>query len=211
MTMNSVKNNCELYLKEVETALRSIQTNDVEKAIDMLLEVYSLGKTIFVVGNGGSASASGHIACDLSKGTIENRNSFAEKRVKCISLTDNIASITAIGNDISYDDIFVEQLKNLASNGDVILAISASGNSKNVVKAVAYGKKIGMKSIGILGFKNGGKLADLVSIAILIDSSQYGPIEDVQLAVGHMIASVLANEKNNKNKTINKAIPFSFT
>ncbi len=188
--------NCRIYISnyinEIKKVLDNLDKDKIEQAIDMLMEAYRKGKKIFVMGNGGSASNASHIACDLGKGTLSRVYDDHRRRFKVYSLTDNVALITAFGNDLSFEDIFVQQLRNLVEKDDVVIVLSGSGNSMNVVKAVNYAKKCAAKSIGFLGFKTGGQLAKLVDCAIIANSNQYGPCEDVQLVLDHMISQWIA-------------------
>ncbi len=202
-----------IYFYEVIRCLESLDKSKLSICIDMLMEAYRKGRTVFILGNGGSASTASHMACDLGKGIVQNKDDTKEKRFKVISLVDNTAIMTAIANDISFEDVFVEQLKNLMAEDDVIIAISGSGNSKNVLKAIEYANEYGGKTIGLLGFKNGGRLASKVDCAIIVDSIQYGPIEDIHLILNHLIASWIAKRKTssvNKGETVqrNKSVPF---
>ena len=140
------------------------------------------GRQVFLCGNGGSAALASHLAVDLGKGCSRNR----DQRFKVLSLTDNVPWMTALANDISYDDVFVEQLRNYAKKGDLLLAISGSGNSKNVLKALTYANQTGCETIGISGFA-GGKLKELVKHHVHIKSDHMGLIEDAQMIVGHML------------------------
>jgi D-sedoheptulose 7-phosphate isomerase len=180
------------YIKHLIDVLEDLDKQKIEEAIEILIEAYKNGNKIFIVGNGGSASNASHMACDLGKGTLSRIYDDGKKRFKVYSLTDNVAMMTAIANDLSYEDVFVQQLRNLIDKGDVIIALSGSGNSVNVIKSVQYAKEHGAKSIGFLGFKTGGKLAHLVDCAIIANSNEYGPCEDVQLVLDHMITVWLA-------------------
>jgi D-sedoheptulose 7-phosphate isomerase len=172
----------------------------IEQAVDMLEEAYKKGRKIFIMGNGGSASNSSHMACDLGKGTLSRVYDDHKKRFKVYSLTDNVALMSAFANDLSYEDIFVQQLRNLVEKDDVVIALSGSGNSINVIKAVKYAKFCKAKSIGFLGFGNGGKLASLVDCAIISKSNQYGPCEDIQLILDHIISEWMARVRINNHK-----------
>ena len=201
------------YLLEIKRCLTSLDKSKIELAIDLLVEAYKKDRKVFILGNGGSASTASHMACDLGKGTLQRVYDNTERRFKVISLADNVALMTAYANDLGFDDIFVQQLRNLVESNDVVIAISGSGHSPNVVKAVEYAKKCGAKTIGLLGFKTGGKLGKLVNCAIIVDSVHYGPVEDIQLVLNHLIAAWIAKVKNihdgNENLVNeNKAIPF---
>jgi len=171
------------YIDELKSALDSLPIDKIEEAVEMIWGTYESGGTIFVAGNGGSASTSSHFACDLGKGTARE----GRRRLKVLSLSDNIALITAWANDTSYENIFYQQLVNLMEPGDLLIAISASGNSPNVLKAAEYAKSIGCKVIGLTGF-GGGKLADMADLSIVVASYNYGPVEDVHLVLDHIFA-----------------------
>lgn len=201
------------YLDEIRSCLQKLDIKKIELAIDLIIEAYKNDRKVFIFGNGGSASTASHMACDLGKGTLQRVYDYSEKRLKVISLTDNVALITAFGNDLSFDDIFVQQLRNLVETDDLVIALSGSGNSKNVIKAVKYARSCGAKTIGLLGFKTGGKLGEMVDCPIIVKSNQYGPIEDVQLILNHLMASwfsKIKNEKDGRNiKNKNRHVPFS--
>lgn len=200
------------YIVELKKSIDSLDKKAIAYVINLLLEAYKNGKKVFIFGNGGSASIASHMACDLSKGTLSREYDEKEKRFRVISLTDNIPLITAYANDLSYEDIFIQQLRNLVDKDDVVIALSGSGNSRNVIKAVQYAKRNGAKTIGFLGFKTGGRLAKVVDCAVIAASNHYGPCEDIQLILDHIITSTLARMKHLHDgytkKSKNKAIPF---
>lgn len=201
-----------VYFYEVRRCLESLDKDKLELAIDMIVEAYKNDRKVFIFGNGGSASTASHMSSDLGKGTLRRVYDNSERRLKVISLTDNVALMTAFANDLSFDDIFTQQLRNLVETDDLVIALSGSGNSPNVVKAIKYAKSCGARTIGILGFKTGGKLSKMVDCAIVADSTHYGPIEDVQLILNHLIASWIAKVKHIHDRTEakneNKAVPF---
>lgn len=170
------------YLGRLDVVLKSLNTKEISAVGAILSAARHEGRQVFVAGNGGSAALASHVAVDLGKGCSRNR----EKRFRVLSLTDNVPWITAVGNDISYDDIFVEQLQNYAQKGDVLLAISGSGNSKNILKALKYANEIGCTTVGISGFK-GGALKELVTHHIHAKADHMGLIEDAQLIVCHIL------------------------
>ena len=167
----NVKEFSENYFKELNSAILQIDKDKIAKIAEVIYDAYKNDKQIFVLGNGGSASTASHFVCDLAKGTVKDFSNIREKRFKAISLADNIALITAIGNDLSYEDIFWQQLSGLVKEGDVVIGISASGNSPNIVKAILKSKECGAKTIGLLGFETGGKLHDLVDNEITIQDN----------------------------------------
>lgn len=170
------------YIKKLTSLLQVIEPKEVEKAGLLLTAAREEGRQVFICGNGGSAATASHMAVDLGKGCSRNR----DKRFRVLSLTDNVPWMTALSNDISYEDVFVEQLKNYAQKGDVLFAISGSGNSKNVLKALQYANQIGCETIGCSGFA-GGKLKELVKHHIHIKSDHMGLIEDGQMIVAHIL------------------------
>jgi D-sedoheptulose 7-phosphate isomerase len=166
--------------------------------IDCFIDVRKNEKKIFFAGNGGSASTASHFAQDLG----EVGRKAGKKGFKTLSLTDNISLITAIGNDYGYGKIFTIQMAELFIEGDVLVAISASGNSPNIVNAVELAKKMGGGTVGLVGF-DGGQLKNLCDHVIHVKSQkgEYGPVEDIHMILDHMITSYLifhfSNEKEN--------------
>jgi D-sedoheptulose 7-phosphate isomerase len=174
-----------LYLGNL---LADLDCEAIARVGQILEDARRANRTIFILGNGGSASTASHFANDLGLGPRHNGG----KAYRAISLADNVAFLTAAGNDIGYDLIFVEQLKTLMQPGDVVIAISASGNSPNVVRAVEYAKKRGGVTIGLTGF-DGGTLRKIASENIHIGTphGDYAPVEDIHLILGHLVASYL--------------------
>ncbi|RKU38927.1 hypothetical protein C6496_05350 [Candidatus Poribacteria bacterium] len=177
------------YISHLQDVLARLTLVDVRCSIDAIMEAYHAEKQIFVIGNGGSASTASHIACDLGKGTSVP----GKPRFRVMSLTDNVATMTAWSNDVSYEDVFVEQLKNLVNPEDVVIGISASGNSENVLRAMRHAKDIGCKTIGWSGF-GGGKLASICDVNVIVDSDRYGPVEDVHLILNHVLHAWIQEE-----------------
>lgn len=198
--IEELKQFVENYQSELRRALQLLDIVQISKILEILLGAYHSGRKVLIMGNGGSASNASHFACDLGKGTLKRIYDRNEKRFKVYSLTDNAAQITAFANDLSYDDIFVQQLQNLVEKGDVIIALSGSGNSRNIIKALQYARRQQVKTIGILGFTNGGKAAKLVDLPIIIKSNKYGICEDIQLILNHIIISWMALVKDKKRK-----------
>lgn len=199
------------YLAELKRTVNSLDVGKIELATRMLTEAYRKGRKVFIIGNGGSASLSSHMACDLGKGTLARVYDKSEKRLRVMSLTDNVSLLTAFANDLSFSDIFIQQLRNLIEKEDLVIVLSGSGNSLNVVKAVRYAKGQGAKTIGFLGFRTGGKLAKLVDCAIVAQSNHYGPIEDTHLILNHILTSWLAKVemgRESPNRSLNKSLPF---
>ena len=186
----------EEYLNQLKKTLESLNLEDLNNIIDSLLKAYRENKQVFVMGNGGSAVLASHFACDLSKGTLNDVYDDEEKRFRVNSLTDNIALMTAYSNDLDYEHVFSQQLKNLVNTGDIVMGISASGNSKNVVNAINLAKKNKATTIALLGF-DGGKLRDLVDFKIWVNNNNYGMVEDVHSALQHMICSIIREKIRN--------------
>jgi len=171
------------YKQDVVDAIAHIDIEKVELATSWLREARDAGRHIFACGNGGSASTASHFVCDVVKGASYQR----QKRFRIMALTDSLATMTAYSNDVHFDCIFVEQLKNFADRGDVLIAISGSGNSPNVVHAAEYARSVGCKTIGLTG-RDGGKLAQAVELNIHVPVQHMGRIEDAHLIICHMMA-----------------------
>ncbi len=169
------------YLSAHKQAIDSIPHDAVERSLHLLREAWRADRQIFVCGNGGSAANASHFATDLGKGSSDKLG----KRFRVLSLTDNVAWLTAIGNDYSYDDAFVRQLENFGRAGDVLLSVSVSGDSPNVVKAVEWAKAHDLRTIALVGSKR-GRSADLAEEVIAIGDTHYGRVEDAQMHVLHM-------------------------
>ena len=180
------------YIGQLKQTLDGLPLTQINEIKDILLDAYSKNKRIFIIGNGGSAATASHFACDLSKGTTIG-NPDMKKRFKVIALTDNIPLLTAWGNDADYSQIFVEQLKNLLDKDDVVIAISGSGNSENILKAVEYANEKGALTIGLTGFA-GGKLKDIAHKCLIVSSDSMEGIEDIHLILEHLICSWLREE-----------------
>lgn len=175
-----------LYLNALKNAIDSIPIEVVQQVIQILFKAYHEERNIFIMGNGGSAATASHFSCDLGKGTAIDE----KKRFRVISLTDNIPLLTAWSNDTHYHNAFVEQLKNLLHPGDVVVGISTSGNSPNVLNAVEYANSRGAITIGITGF-SGGKLKDKAGVCVIVPSFSVELIEDVHHSLHHLISTHL--------------------
>ena len=174
------------YLTELESVVRRISRDDVRRIVDALVDAWSARRTIFIIGNGGSAATASHMMNDINKFTIVD----GLPRFRCIALTDNVPLMTAIGNDASYADVFVELMRNLFNDDDLLIAISASGNSPNIVKAVEYAKEHGATVIGFCG-QPGGKLAQLADLKVVIPADRIGQQEDGHMILDHVISAAL--------------------
>ena len=173
------------YFEDVKSVLDKVDEDAVKSVVSILGHAIGEEKVIFTMGNGGSAACASHLAQDLAKGLSP------ESRPRVISLVDNISWMTAIANDINYDSIFSEQLSNLAKFGNILIAISGSGNSKNIVKAIKEAKEMGMLVISLLGF-DGGKAKTLSHISIHVPCDDMGIVESVHSTICHYIPSALS-------------------
>jgi len=170
------------YKTEVLKAIETVDLAKVNQAIELFKDARAAGRHIFVCGNGGSASTASHFACDIVKGASYNRG----QRFRIMALTDQIATLTAYANDVSYDCVFVEQLRNFAQPGDLVMCISGSGNSPNVIRAMEYANSIGCRTLALTG-RDGGKLGPLAQLNIQVEAPHMGRIEDAHMIVCHMI------------------------
>jgi D-sedoheptulose 7-phosphate isomerase len=169
--------------------MRQVFYPGVDRIAAELLAAYRDGRTVFIFGNGGSAATASHFACDLSKGAT-TRIPAAAKKFRVIALTENTSLITAWANDSNYEDIFAEQLRNLLAPDDVVLAISGSGNSPNVLKALELALCAGAHTIGLTGFR-GGKMKPLCRTCLVVPCENMEVIEDVHLAACHAVSTVI--------------------
>jgi D-sedoheptulose 7-phosphate isomerase len=177
------------YISDLKTVLDQLSRQDLLVIIETLAKARQEGNTIYICGNGGSASTANHMVCDLSKNTrVEGAN-----RLKVIGL-DSIASLTAYANDEGYDRIFAEPILSLVQPGDVLLAISGSGNSPNVLRGVEAARQIGATTIGLTGFQ-GGQLKELVDICLVVPYNSLEQIEDVHLIINHILTISLGQGK----------------
>jgi D-sedoheptulose 7-phosphate isomerase len=179
------------YLDEVGQMVQNLPQAEIAHTIDILTQARAEGKRIFVMGNGGSAAMASHFACDLGKGTVRE----GKARFKVISLNDNVPLLTAYANDFGYETVFAEPLASLAEPGDVAIAISSSGNSPNVLRAMDVAREHGLTTIGITGFE-GGRLKQKVDVCVIVPADSQHPdamqhAEDGQWVVLHTIFVVI--------------------
>jgi D-sedoheptulose 7-phosphate isomerase len=174
------------YLSEI---FSKIDTNQIAQFIETILDARERGARVFFIGNGGSAATASHFANDLSVGTRSKGKPF-----KVISLSDNAAVMTAIGNDYGYEFIFQKQLQALMEPGDVVVAISASGNSPNLVTAFEYANQMKATTVALTGF-DGGKLKQMATYAVHVPSNkgEYGPVEDLHMIFDHVVYTYISN------------------
>ena len=189
------------YITSVIDTIQQLPVELIEEVIKVLQEARFTGKQIFIMGNGGSASTASHFVCDLAK----NTKGEGWPHFKVIGLTDNIASLTAYANDNGYENVFSLQLENLIKEGDIVIGISASGNSPNVLNAMELAEKYKATKIGFTGF-TGGKLGQMVDVNIHIPNNNYGQVEDLHLMLEHIIVNALQDEMNSRQPN-QEAIP----
>jgi D-sedoheptulose 7-phosphate isomerase len=170
------------YLGRLQSAIDDLPLERLETMGEMLYRAYRNERQVFTVGNGGSASTASHIAADLGKNTISPNM----RRFRILSLNDNAAIVTALANDLGYENVFSEQLINLIRPGDLLIAVSASGNSPNVLNAIHYAREQCAEVIGVLGF-DGGSAAKIADVAIVVPSFDYGVVEDLHLIINHIL------------------------
>lgn len=181
-----MKNHSKEYIERLTTVLENLDTKKLDLLKKKVQQLIGTNKTLFICGNGGSASTSSHMACDFSKTILGKNPRTNSKRLRVISLNDCIPTMTAWGNDEGYEHIFSEQLKSLGKKGDLLIVITGSGNSANILEVVKVAKKLGIESFGLLGF-GGGKVKTLLTDALVVDSSDYGLVEDTHHIINHLI------------------------
>ena len=180
------------YLEGLKKCLDALSLEAVAEVIGCLEEAYREGRQVFIIGNGGSAATASHLACDLGKNTLSTEGRETARRFRVVALTDNAPWMTALANDLGYEHIFSEQLKNLVQEGDLLIAISGSGDSPNIVEGVRAAKALGAKVVGMLGF-DGGKVRGMADVCVVVESNEYGYIEDVHLALAHLMTAYLGS------------------
>ena len=170
------------YLTAQKATLDSIPVDAVDALVQRFQQALREDRQIFVFGNGGSAANASHFATDLGKGASDR----LDRRFRVLSLNDNVSWMTALGNDYAYEDVFVRQLMNYARTGDLVLTLSVSGNSPNLVKALEWSRKNGLHTIALVGAKR-GRMAELAHQVIVINDTHYGRVEDAQMGICHML------------------------
>jgi D-sedoheptulose 7-phosphate isomerase len=177
------------YFDGIRAGIEEIDPEAVAAIAEVFRRAWREDRRIFLLGNGGSATTASHMATDLGKGTAQP----GVRRFKVLSVTDNTGLLTAYANDLSYEDVFVEQIKNHFEPGDVVVGITASGNSPNVLKAIGWARDHGGVTVGFIGF-GGGKLASLVDHRITLSSRNYGVVEDLHLSLNHILSQFFTRE-----------------
>jgi D-sedoheptulose 7-phosphate isomerase len=170
------------YAARLSAALESLPEDRIESVGEILFHAYQNHQQVFVVGNGGSAATASHMACDLGKNTIDAHR----RRFRIMSLTDNMPLLTALANDVGYDAVFSDQLTNLIRPGDVLIVLTGSGNSPNILSAMRYARLRSATVVGLLGM-DGGEALGLTDEHVLIESDDYGVIEDMHMVLNHML------------------------
>lgn len=174
------------YFSNVIQTIRNIPLTTIDEMVEVLMQAYESERMIYLFGNGGSAALASHFACDLGKGAANG----SEKRLRVLALTDNVPLMTAWANDSRYEDIFAEQLVNFARPDDIAFAISGSGRSPNVIKALNVARQAGAFTLGLTGFE-GGDMKDLCDLCLVVPSSNMQIIEDLHLSVTHAVFTAL--------------------
>lgn len=186
------------YFSEIKNTLDIMEDSMLDKIgeiVDILVDTRDKGRMVFIMGNGGSASTASHFASDLNKTAIVK----GERRFKAIALTDNLPLITAWSNDQGYDDVFAEQLENYISEGDVVIGISGSGESRNIIKAIEIGNAYGALTLGFTGFE-GGALKDVAKISIVVPSKNMQRTEDIHMLLIHLLSLMIREESAQSEK-----------
>ena len=180
--------NVDDYLGRLHQELDRVSRDEIGRMADLIYEAWENEKFVFIFGNGGSGTTATHMSEDLGKSSLRERdlNDETKKRLKVMSLTDNLGWILAVGNDCGYDQIFVQQLMNYGSPGDLAIAISGSGNSPNVLKAVDWAKRHGLTTFGLTGF-GGGKLKQVQQDGIHVPLNDMGMVESIHLCLFHWV------------------------
>lgn len=185
------------YFDLLKQSVDDLDRNAIISFVDLLLKARKNGNNIYIMGNGGSASTASHFTCDFNKGLSYKK----DIRFKMICLNDNIATMLAYSNDLGYENVFVEQLKNFLKKDDVVIGISGSGNSENVLKAIEYANSVNAKTVGITGF-DGGKLKKIVDISIHTNINNMQVAEDVHMTICHMLYNIMSPILEAENKEV---------
>src|SRR5690242_15924377 len=174
------------YLDRLTAVVKSLPRRPIAAIAEALLAAAEEGRSVLILGNGGSAATASHFACDLAKTAAVP----GHPRLRALALTDNVPLLTALGNDLAYEDVFADQVRTYARADDLVIAISASGNSPNVLAAATAAREVGARVIGVTGF-GGGSLRLMCDICLVVPSSEYGPVEDAHLVVVHAVTAAI--------------------
>jgi D-sedoheptulose 7-phosphate isomerase len=189
------------YLERLNTEVSRLSQPDIQKMADLIYGAWRDDKFVYIIGNGGSGTTASHMAEDLGKSSLrsEDLRDESKKRLKVLSLTDNLGWIMAVGNDLAYDQIFVQQLMNYGRPGDVLLAISGSGNSPNILNSVDWANRHGLTTFGLTGYK-GGKLKAMQQHGIHVDLDDMGMVESIHLCLFHWVLNDVFARINNEGR-----------
>ncbi len=190
-------NAMENYFSELKSVIDNLDRNEIETFINVMLNARNNGKNIYIMGNGGSGATASHFCCDFNKGMSYTK----DKKFKMICLNDNVSTMLAYSNDVGYDFVFVEQLKNFVKEGDIVIGISGSGNSKNVLNAIDYANKKGAITIGLTGY-NGGVLKQITKYSVNANVNNMQITEDIHMMICHMIYDILINQDIENKKEL---------
>jgi D-sedoheptulose 7-phosphate isomerase len=186
-----------VFVRDYFTGLKAvIDRVDIAQVVAFLNELeraYNGDHQIFIVGNGGSAGTASHMACDLAKTVLGKKPDRKKRRFRVMSMTDNVPLITALGNDFGYEHVFTEQLILFARRGDLLIVITGSGNSPNIINAVKMAREMGMRTAGMLGF-DGGQVLPLLDAPVLISDFSYGFVEDLHMVLDHLATAFFCKQ-----------------
>ncbi len=185
------------FFDEIKKCIGEIDIAKVEQIAEVLYTAWKNDRQVFLLGNGGSASQASHMAADISKNTLGRVYDPRIKRFRIMALTDNVSLMTAYANDVGYDEVFSQQLRNLINEHDVLIVITGSGNSPNVIRAVEYARDCNAITIGLLGF-DGGKVRKMLDYDITVNSNNYGVIETVHPAIHHLMVGYFRQRIDNE-------------
>lgn len=177
------------YISRLLEAIEKLDVEEINTAMNVILDTYQVEGNIYIFGNGGSASTASHYACDFNKGI----NEYVDKKFNFVCLNDNIPTMMAIANDIGYEDIFVYQLQNKLKENDLVIGISGSGNSPNIIKAIEYANQQNVKTLGITGY-DGGKLREISTYSINANVDDMQISEDIHMIIDHLMMQVMMGE-----------------
>ena len=181
------------YFNALKAVIDRVDITQVSSFLNELERAYNEDRKIFIVGNGGSAGTASHMACDLAKTVLGKKPDKKRRRFRLMSITDNVQLITALGNDFGYEHVFTEQLSLFARRGDLLVVITGSGNSPNIINAVKMAREMGMRTAGMLGF-DGGRALPLLDSPVLIQDFNYGFIEDLHMILDHLATAFFCKQ-----------------
>ncbi|MBZ5639688.1 MAG: SIS domain-containing protein [Acidobacteriia bacterium] len=176
----------ESYRSDYLRVLHGLDLAQIDRFVGVLEGALEAGSTVYIFGNGGSGATASHIACDMNKGVSYGK----ARRFKVVCLNDNVPTMMAYANDVTYDDVFVEPLRNFLSSSDVVVGISGSGNSENVIRAIDFANEVGAMTVGLSGY-SGGRLKQKARLSVHVAADDMQMAEDVHLMVGHMAMQAL--------------------